>query len=109
VIDFEAPKEPVYYDSTAGMCAVCGMLEIAKHVSEEESKRYTQKAIQILQACEKAFCNYDENEDALVLMGSEKYPHNETMLRRVHLPIIYGDFFFVEAMMKLKEIDFMIW
>jgi unsaturated chondroitin disaccharide hydrolase len=109
VIDFEAPKEPVYYDSTAGMCAVCGMLEIAKHVSEEESKRYTQKAIQILQACEKAFCNYDENEDALVLMGSEKYPQNETMMRRIHLPIIYGDFFFVEAMMKLKEIDFMIW
>ena len=36
LIDFRAPKEPVYWDSTAGVCAVCGMLEIAKLVPEME-------------------------------------------------------------------------
>lgn len=109
LIDFCAPETPVYYDSTAGVCAACGMLEIAKYVSEEESRRYTQEAINILKACDEHFCNYEENEDALVLMGSWKYPKAATHMEQVHIPIIYGDFFFVEAMFKLKGNDFLIW
>ena len=109
VIDFVAPKEPVYYDSTAGVCAACGMLELAKYVSEEESKYYTEEAIRILKACDEHFCNYGEEEDALVLMGSERYPHTERGRRGLHIPIIYGDFFFVEALCKLKGRDFFIW
>ena len=109
VIDFIAPETPVYYDSTAGVCAACGMLEIAKCVSEEEGKRYTEEAIHILKACDQHFCNYEEDEDALVLMGSERYPSLEEYKRGVHIPIIYGDFFFVEAMLKLKGNDFFIW
>ena len=109
VIDFMAPETPVYYDSTAGVCAACGMLEIAKCVSEEEGKRYTEEAIHILKACDQHFCNYEEDEDALVLMGSERYPSLEEYKRGVHIPIIYGDFFFVEAMSKLKRSEFFIW
>ena len=109
LIDFCAPAKPVYYDSTAGVCAACGMLEIAKYVSEEESRRYTKEAINILKACDTHFCNYEENEDALVLMGSERYPKNDDEMVGVHIPIIYGDFFFVEAMYKLMGNDFMIW
>lgn len=109
VIDFMAPETPVYYDSTAGVCAACGMLEIAKCVSEEEGKRYTEEAIHILKACDQHFCNYEEDEDALVLMGSERYPSLEEYKRGVHIPIIYGDFFFVEAMLKLKGNEFFIW
>lgn len=109
VIDFMAPEKPVYYDSTAGVCAACGMLEIAKCVSEEEGKRYTEEAIHILKACDRHFCNYEEDEDALVLMGSERYPVIEEYKHGVHIPIIYGDFFFVEAMLKLKGNEFFIW
>ena len=109
VIDFNAPEQPVLYDSTAGVCAACGLLEIAKYVTEEECKKYTQEAINILKACDKHFCNYDENEDALVLMGSERYPSEESYKRGVHIPIIYGDFFFVEALCKLRGRDFFIW
>lgn len=109
LIDFCAPAEPIYYDSTAGVCAACGMLEIAKYVSEEESVRYTQEAINILKACDKHFCNYEEDEDALVLMGSERYPHTEDAMKGVHIPLIYGDFFFVEALCKLKGQEFLIW
>ena len=109
VVDFTAPETPVYYDSTAGVCAACGMLEIAKYVSEEEAKYYTQEAINILKACDEHFCNYEENEDALVLMGSERYPHTEAGRRGLHIPIIYGDFFFVEALCKLKGREFLIW
>ena len=79
------------------------------NVSQEEGRRYTQEAINILKACDEHFCNYEENEDALVLMGTERYPHNENEMRGLHIPIIYGVFFFVEALCKLKGRDFLIW
>ena len=109
LVDFNAPETPVYYDSTAGMCAACGMLEIAKYVSEEEGARYTQEAINILKACDENWCDYSEEQDALVMMGSERYPTEEGWKKGIHIPIIYGDFFFVEAMFKLKGNDFFIW
>lgn len=105
-VDFRAPLQPMYYDSTAGLCAACGMLELAKYVSEAESEMYVKAAIQILKATESVFCNFDE-DDYLIGMGTERYPHNN--LNGVHIPIIYGDFFFVEAMLKLKNNDFLIW
>ena len=109
LVDFNAPKTPVCYDSTAGVCAACGILEIAKYVSAEDGARYTQEAINILKACDEKFCNYSEEEDALVLMGSERYPRNEADMDTVHMPIIYGDFFYVEAFLKLKGNEFFIW
>lgn len=109
LVDFCAPAEPVYYDSTAGVCTACGLLEIAKYVSEEESKYYAEAAINILKACDEHFCNYEANEDALVLMGTERYPHDEKAMKALHIPIIYGDFFFVEALCKLKGREFFIW
>ena len=109
VIDFGAPAEPVYFDSTASVCAASGILEIAKHVPEEESRKYTQEAIHILKACDARCCNYEEDQDALVMMGSERYPKSEIYNKAVHKPIIYGDFFFVEAILKLKGSEFFIW
>lgn len=105
--DFRAPAEPAYYDSTAGVCTACALLELSKYVSETEGALYTNEAINLLKAADKYFCDYSENEDALVLMGTERYP-NESM-SGVHIPIIYGDFFFVEAMTKLRGSDFLIW
>ena len=109
VIDFCAPAEPVYYDSTAGLCAACGILEIAKYVPEEDAQRYTREAICILKACCSHFCNFGDEEDALVLMGSERYPHNDYGFRGLHIPIIYGDFFLVEGILKLRGREFLIW
>ena len=43
-VDFRAPAEPVMYDSTAGACAACGLLELAKIVSEPEAKMYADAA-----------------------------------------------------------------
>ena len=70
---------------------------------------YTEAAINLLKATDEHFCNYSEEEDALVLMGTERYPHNEQEEKGVHIPIVYGDFFYVEALCKLKGVDFLIW
>lgn len=109
VVDFKSPAEPVYYDSTAGACAACGFLEIAKYVSEQEAQMYTEAAINILKAMSDNWCDYTDEADYILGMGTERYPLQEYAFASVHIPIIYGDFFFVEAIAKLRGSDFLIW
>lgn len=109
VIDFSAPEEPRYYDSTAGVCAACGLLEISKFVNDSEARKYTAEAIKILKATDKYFCNYESDYDSIVQMGSERYPNREEWMAGVHIPIIYGDFFYAEAVLKLRNQDISIW
>ncbi len=101
--DFRAPEEPVIYDSTAGACAACGLIEIAKVVPEYEKKLYIESAIKILKAIEEKFCDWSDTEDSILQMGTEAYKRGN------HIPIIYGDYFFVEAIYKLRGNDFLMW
>ena len=104
LVDFKAPAEPVLYDSTAGAIAACGLIEIAKYVTNEtEQALYLNAAIKILKAMEKEFCNWEDNEDSILQMGTEAYS------KGIHIPIIYGDFYFAEAIYKLKGFDFLVW
>ena len=102
--DFRAPKEPVYRDVTAGACAACGFIEIAKHVPEFEKPLYFNAAMRILKAIEKDYCCWDENNDALTLNGCEAY-HDGSQ----NMPIIYGDFYFAEAIYKLRGEELLFW
>lgn len=104
-IDFKAPKTPEYWDTTAGVCAASGLLELAIYVDPEKSKYYTQEAINILKAIDEKYCNWDKDYDSIVQMGSGAYSSDEDR----HVPIIYGDYFFIEALLKLKEKDLEIW
>ena len=104
--DFRAPQEPVYYDSTAGACAACGLLEIAKHVPEHEKHLYVESAVRMLQSMEKSFCNWNEDEDGILGMGKVAYHDN---YHGVQQPIIYGDYFFIEALLRLMDKSLWIW
>ena len=101
--DYRAPEEPVEYDSTAGAISACALIEIAKHVPEHEQKLYLEPAIKTLRAMSEKFCDWSDTQDAVLMMGTEAYN------RGVHIPIIYGDFFFTEAICKLKGREFLIW
>ncbi|MBO5889222.1 MAG: glycoside hydrolase family 88 protein [Clostridia bacterium] len=100
-IDFKQPKMDKYYDSTAGAIASCGLIELAKILDNDE---YLTSAINILKAMDKAWCNYESNEDSILQNGSSSYERRE-----MPMPIIYGDYFFVEAMLKLKGEEFLPW
>lgn len=104
--DFRQPTEPVYYDSTAGACAACGLLEIAEHVPELEKDFYVDAAFRILQAMEAVWCDWDPERDSILQMGTAAY-HNRPA--ELHVPIIYGDYFFLEAVLRLLGKDFLIW
>lgn len=104
--DFRSPEEPVYYDSTAGAIAACGLLELAGQVSEYERAMYYDAALRLLRTMEERFCCWDEDEDAVLFMGTEAYGAEN---KGKNIPIIYGDYFFAEALYKLRGNQLLFW
>lgn len=103
--DFRSPETPVVYDSAAGAIAACGLLELAKVVPEFEKGIYLKAALNILKAMEKEFCNWDERIDYILDMGTGLY-HDQTSH---HKSMIYGEYYFIEAIYKLKGFDILFW
>ena len=111
-VDFRAPAEPVYYDSTAGAIAACGMIELAKRLPEDEGGAYMNAAISILRAMEKKFMNWDHEVDNMLGYGTVRYPVPGKLTEKsagVHISIIYGDYFYTEALLKLLGSEFLPW
>jgi unsaturated chondroitin disaccharide hydrolase len=106
LVDFRAPTEPVKHDSTAAMICAAGLLEIASHVGEYEVALYLEAAVKLLKTCEKAFANWDMETDGIIGKGTGSYhgkPHD------TEVPIIYGDYFFTESVLRLLGKNFLIW
>lgn len=104
--DFRSPDEPVLYDSTAGAIAACGLIEIAKNVGEYESNVYMNAAVNMLKAMGEQFGDFNPETDPVLLMGTEAYHAAD---KGKHIPIIYGDYYFAEALYKLRGGDVLFW
>ena len=104
--DFRSPDEPVLYDSTAGAIAACGLIEIAKNVGEYESNVYMNAAVNMLKAMGEQFGDFNPETDPVLLMGTEAYHAAD---KGKHIPIIYGDYYFAEALYKLRGGDILFW
>lgn len=111
-VDFRAPEDPEYFDTTAGMCAACGLLELAKALPENEGGMYANAAVNILRATAEKFGDFDPEHDVMISHGTVRYPIPGTYTEAqagVHIPIIYGEYYFVEALLKLRGSEFMPW
>lgn len=102
-IDFRQPPEPKLEDDTAAAIAACGLIEIAKSVGAYEQELYLKSAIKLLKTLDLR-CDWTDRTDALVQYGSASYH-----AQHHHHPIIYGDFYFMEAIFKLKRNDLYLW
>lgn len=107
LVDYRQPAEPLKYDSTAAMCTACGLLEIASHVDEAEARFYTEAAYRILRACDAKFANWNPEQDSIVAGGTFFY-HDPTGMN-TEVPIIYADYFLIEAILRLKGKDLFEW
>ena len=111
-VDFRAPSTPVYYDSTAGAIAACGLIEIARALPEDEGGMYMNAAINLLRAMEEKFCDFDPGNDHMLNYGTVRYPIPgifDEEAAGVHISIIYGDYFYTEAVLKLLGSKFNPW
>ena len=103
-VDFRQPEEPQWEDSTAAAIAACGMIEISKAVEGNDRRIYLDAAMRMLKALDEKSISWDEDVDHFTSRGTVAYHSgaHET-------GILYGDFFFIEALMKLAGIDYMPW
>jgi len=103
-VDFRQPETPAYEDSTAAAIASCGLIELAKYVPENEKSKYEDAALGMLRALADKRCNWDENVDNLVEKCTAAYHDAEH-----EFSIIYGDYYFIEAIWKLMGKELFIW
>ena len=103
-VDFRQPKEPALEDSTAAAIAACGLIEIAKHVDDLEKDMYLNAAIKLLKTLDKKRSDWSKDCDCILEHCSASY-HSEEH----HFSIIYGDYYFIEAIFKLKGNDLILW
>jgi unsaturated chondroitin disaccharide hydrolase len=103
-IDFRQPKEPVREDDTAAAIAACGLIEIAKAVPEVERGLYLNAALKLLKTLDESRCDWTAENDCIIQYGSSAYH-----VQNHHQPIIYGDYYFMEAVFKLKGGDLYLW
>ncbi len=109
-VDFRGPAEPVMIDTSASACATCGLIELAKALPENEGGMYMNAAMNLLHAMDDKCANYDDSVDYLVSHGTVRFPiDGDWKKAEVHVPIIYTDFFYTEAVLKILGSEFNPW
>ena len=105
LVDFKAPYSELKYDASAGVCAACGMLEIAKWVTPNEKGLYSDAATKILQKTAEVWGDWNPETDGIITATSHSYHQEE----ETHVPIVYGDYYFVEGLLRLTGNELFLW
>lgn len=104
-IDFRAPQTPTYWDTTATAIASSGLLVLADCVPEAEAQFYQTNAEKMFTALTERFCDFEPDHDGLLGYGSAKYHRQSDR----EVPIIYGDAFYLETLLRLRGSEFGIY
>ena len=105
-VDYRAPSEPKKIDTSAGSIAAAGLLTLAA-LEENPQKAYClDGAMNILKAIEAAHANWDPDADFILNMGAARYHDGE---HELHVPLIYGDYYFLESVYRLRSPELDVW
>ncbi len=104
LVDFRAPKSPVLWDTSASTIAACGLLQLAEMLPQLEADFYKNAAIRLLEAIATHHCDYNPDTDGIVQNATAAYQHKHT-----HASIIYADYYYVEALLRLEGTSFFAW
>lgn len=109
-IDFNQPEECIWEDSTAAAIASCGLLVLSELIAKDDDKwqdlsdKYEAAAIKLLETLTKNRCDLTTDKDNIVERCSAAYNDKEH-----EFAIIYGDYFYIEALCKLADKELFIW
>lgn len=84
-------------DTSAAACAVCGLLELCEHVEPCERDLYYKNAVKILKSLTDNYAVLDTSRQELLTKGTGHVPQNQN----IHVGLIYGDYFYMEAIERL--------
>ncbi|WP_078550203.1 glycoside hydrolase family 88 protein [Litchfieldia alkalitelluris] len=86
-------------DSSAAAIAASGLLEIADSVPSNEKRLYADAATNILASLTENYATWDQPEHHGILVGGTGHkPANEN----INVSLIYGDYYYIEAIAKLN-------
>ncbi len=100
----EGSSEP--RDSSAAAIAVCGILEMVKYLDEEKGKYYRDKALKMLKSLMDNYAaKSPEKSNGVLLHGvyARKSPHNPCEDRNVDECNPWGDYYYMEALIRLVK------
>lgn len=100
-VDFDQLADCTWEDSTAAAIASCGLLELAKLTNDNY---YKEAALKLLHTLYEKRCNWSADCDNIVEKCTAAYHDKEH-----EFSIIYGDYFFIEAIWKLTGQELFIW
>lgn len=103
-VDFCQPQDCEWEDSSAAAIMACGFLELETYAESEQGKAYHQAAVNLLSTLVEKRCCFDETIDHIVENCTAAY-HNE----QHNFPIIYADYFFTEAVLRLCDKNIFLW
>lgn len=103
-VDFRQPPDVRWEDSTAAAIASCGLIELAKLTDGRQREVYLDAALKMLRALESHSFNWNEEEDHFLTKCTAAYHDKEH-----EFSIIYGDYYFLEALLKLTDQELFIW
>ena len=101
--DFRQPPAPVRLDNIAGAVAACGLLELAKHTG---CAAYRNAAERLLDGLIEYCCDLAPGRCGVLTRCTASY-HDDAA--GVHTRIVYGDYFFIEALARLAGTDPGLW
>ncbi len=104
-VDFRQPEEPNVEDSSAATIASCGMIEIAKHSEGRDKELYLNAAKRMLKALHEERNDYSDSRDNIVTRSTEAYGNKASW----EIAIIYADYYYLEALLKLTGKELFIW
>lgn len=97
--DFRVPNlEGEERDTSAAACAASGLLEIAGCLPPEEGRLYRAAAERIIKSLAASYATWNQPEyEGILREGTGNKPAGQN----VNVSLIYGDYYFVEAVAKL--------
>ncbi len=102
--DFNAPEIPTALrDASAGAIMASALLELCTYVSKKDAKKYFKAAETMLKTLSSAeYKAVAGTNGGFIIKHGVGHNPNKT---EVDVPLTYGDYYFIEAMMRYKKLN----
>ncbi len=100
--DFRVPRDAsTPRDTSAGMCAACGLLVLASELDDQEAEKYLLAANAIVKSTYEKYGNWSNDSDGIIHGGTFNHPQG----LGIDVSLIYGDYYYVEALSGLRRLE----
>lgn len=104
--DFRQPESPEKLDNIAGACAASGLILLSSLVPQLEKRLYREAAIRLLRAMDDLCADYSQENYGVLTKCTAAYHSDDA---GTHTNIVYGDYFFIEALLRLEGRALPLW